>query len=142
VLHLRKLVTNDNGGTAEATDWTLTATGALQSPTNLSGPGVDNSSTDVQSGSNFKADTYTLAELVRHAGLWAGCPRPVWPMPQALAWCQARLMELAPGEPLMSRDNLASMKVDNVLTGSCAGLAELGLGRGMSLQGVFPARLP
>ena len=86
--------------------------------------------------------TYTLAELVRHAGLWAGCPRPVWPMPQALAWCQARLMELAPGEPLMSRDNLASMKVDNVLTGSCAGLAELGLGRGMSLQGVFPARLP
>ena len=49
---------------------------------------------------------------------------------------------LAPGEPLMSRDNLASMQVDNVLTGQCPGLDALGLGQGMGLDGVFPARLP
>ena len=55
-LHLRKTVTNDNGGTAAATDWTLTATGTGASPTNLSG------STPVDSGATFKADTYTLAE--------------------------------------------------------------------------------
>ena len=55
-LHLRKVVVNDNGGTAVNTDWTLTATGALATPTNLTG-------TDpVDSGSTFKADTYTLAE--------------------------------------------------------------------------------
>ena len=55
-LHLRKTVTNDNGGTALNTAWTLTATGALASPTNLSG------STPVDSGATFKADTYALGE--------------------------------------------------------------------------------
>ncbi|MEY2621216.1 MAG: hypothetical protein RIT26_1036 [Pseudomonadota bacterium] len=79
----------------------------------------------------------TLAELVRHAGRWAGCPRPVLPLPHAVAWVQALLMECAPGEPLMSRDNLASMQRDNVLSGSCPGLLELGLGRGQSLGAVF-----
>ncbi len=47
---------NDNGGTALNTAWTLTATGALAIPTNLSG------STPVDSGAGFKADTYALAE--------------------------------------------------------------------------------
>src|SRR5439155_1156605 len=55
-LHLRKTVTNDNGGSALATAWTLTATGSLGSPTNLSG------STPVDSTAGFKADTYALAE--------------------------------------------------------------------------------
>src|SRR5258706_12427849 len=36
-LHLRKTITNDNGGAAAVTDWTLTATGTGGSPTNLSG---------------------------------------------------------------------------------------------------------
>src|SRR5205814_4645380 len=51
-LHLRKVVTNDNGGTAVATDWTLTATG----PTGISG------TTPVDSGSTFSAGTYALSE--------------------------------------------------------------------------------
>jgi uncharacterized repeat protein (TIGR01451 family) len=55
-LHLRKTVTNDNGGAAAATDWTLTATGTGEGATNLSGK------TPVDSGSGFKADTYTLGE--------------------------------------------------------------------------------
>src|SRR5207245_616084 len=55
-LHLRKTVTNDNGGTAATTAWTLTATGTGGSPSNLSG------STPVNSDASFKADTYTLAE--------------------------------------------------------------------------------
>jgi uncharacterized protein YbjT (DUF2867 family) len=84
----------------------------------------------------------TLADLVRHAGQWAGCRRPVLPMPHVAAWLQAMCMEWAPGEPLMSRDNLASMKVDNVLTGRCPGLMELGVGAGMSIEGVFATRLP
>jgi uncharacterized repeat protein (TIGR01451 family) len=56
ILHLRKVVVNDNGGTATTTDWTLTATGALASSTNLSG------FAPVDSGSDFKADTYILDE--------------------------------------------------------------------------------
>lgn len=84
----------------------------------------------------------TLADLVRLAGRWAGCPRPVLTMPYAMAWLQALMLEWAPGEPLMSRDNLASMQVDNILSGQCPGLPELGLGSSMSLEGVFATRLP
>ena len=40
---------------------------------------------------------------------------------------QAFLMELIPGEPLMSRDNLDSMKADNVASGSVPGLQALGI---------------
>jgi uncharacterized protein YbjT (DUF2867 family) len=70
---------------------------------------------------------YTLRELVQLAGRSAGVPRPVLPLPQALGRLQAWLMELAPGEPLMSRDNLDSMKVDNVATGRVPAYAALGI---------------
>ncbi|MDI9329788.1 MAG: complex I NDUFA9 subunit family protein [Alphaproteobacteria bacterium] len=83
-------------------------------------------------------EVLTLADLVRHAGHFAGCPRPIIPLPHAMAWLQTTLMELAPGEPLMSRDNLASMQRDNVLSGQCPGLRELGLAPGHSLASVFP----
>ena len=36
-------------------------------------------------------------------------------------------MECAPGEPLMSRDNLDSMSIENVASGKIAGLAALGI---------------
>jgi len=57
---------------------------------------------------------YTLRELVEFAAAASGHPRRVVALPAGVARAQARLMELAPGEPLMSRDNLDSMKVDNV----------------------------
>ncbi|MGE5162119.1 MAG: complex I NDUFA9 subunit family protein [Betaproteobacteria bacterium] len=57
---------------------------------------------------------YTLRELVQFAAAASGHPRPVVALPGGIAQLQARMMELAPGEPLMSRDNLDSMKVDNI----------------------------
>jgi len=57
---------------------------------------------------------YTLGELVRLATLWSGHPRTVLPMPLAVGRLQALLFECLPGEPLMSRDNLDSLSVDNV----------------------------
>jgi NADH dehydrogenase len=57
---------------------------------------------------------YTLRELVKFAAEAAGHRRPVIALPDAIARLQARLMELAPGEPLLSRDNLDSMKRDNI----------------------------
>ena len=76
-------------------------------------------------------DIYTLRELVRLAGQWAGVRggrgRPVIGVPAPLGRLQALLMEWAPGEPLMSRDNLDSMKVDNVASGQVPGLAALGI---------------
>jgi len=56
----------------------------------------------------------TLRELVQFAANAAGHPRPVLGLPDGLARLQARLMELAPGEPLLSRDNIDSMQRDNI----------------------------
>lgn len=58
---------------------------------------------------------YALADLVRLAGRYAGHARPVFGIPDAVARVQARLFELMPGEPILSRDNLDSMQVDNVV---------------------------
>lgn len=59
---------------------------------------------------------YTLRQLVEYVSALVGKPRPVIALPEGLAMLQARLMELAP-QPLMSRDNVRSMRVDNVATG-------------------------
>ena len=54
VLHLRKIVTNDNGGTATVESFTLTADGA--GANDLSG------TSPVDSGTGLKADTFVLSE--------------------------------------------------------------------------------
>lgn len=89
-------------------------------------------------------DVLTLGELVKRAGQWAGVNhgqgRPVIGLPMWVGWLQAAAMELAPGEPLMSRDNLASMKVDNIATGQHPGLSDLGISAA-SAAGVAPSYL-
>lgn len=82
----------------------------------------------------------TLAELVRLAGRISGHERPVLPLPHALATLQALAMECLPGEPLLSRDNLASLGVPNVASGHLPGLAELGI-TAASLEAVLPTYL-
>jgi len=83
---------------------------------------------------------YTLAELVRLAGRWSGHERPVLPLPDALGRLQAALMALAPGEPLLSADNLDSMRVPNVASGTLPGLAALGI-EPAALEAVAPLYL-
>ncbi|MDE2277248.1 MAG: complex I NDUFA9 subunit family protein [Burkholderiales bacterium] len=83
---------------------------------------------------------YTLSELVYLAGRWSGHERPQLRLPLALGRVQALLMELAPGEPLMSRDNLDSMRVPNVATGTLPGLAALGI-TPTALEAVAPGYL-
>jgi len=87
---------------------------------------------------------YTLRQLVqlagRAAGIRHGRGRPVIPLPMALGRLQALLMELAPGQPLMSRDNLDSMRVDNVAGGRLPGLAALGI-RPAAVAAIAPGYL-
>lgn len=83
---------------------------------------------------------YTLAELVRLAGRWSGHERRVLPLPDAVGRLQAALMRLAPGEPLMSADNLDSMKVPSVASGALPGLAALGI-EPAALEAVAPLYL-
>jgi NADH dehydrogenase len=71
---------------------------------------------------------YTLAELVRLAGRYAGCERPIIELPLFLARLQARVFEMLPGEPLLTRDNLDSMSVDNVVDPAIQDLTAASLG--------------
>ncbi len=60
---------------------------------------------------------YSMKELLHLAGVYSGHPRPVIGLPDSLARLQAFFLEHVPGGPLMSRDNLDSMKSDNVASG-------------------------
>jgi len=72
-------------------------------------------------------DVFTLRQLVQLAGQVSGNRRPVLGLPMALGRLQARMMELMPGAPLMSRDNLDSMQVDNIATPGMADLRSIGI---------------
>ncbi len=72
-------------------------------------------------------DVLTLSELVRLSGRWAGVERPQIPLPAPVGRLQAAMMEWLPGEPLMSRDNVDSMRVPNVASGQLPGLQSLGI---------------
>ena len=72
-------------------------------------------------------EVFTLKQLVHLAGRLSGHERPVLALPDVLARLQARLMELAPGRPLLSRDNLEAMRTDNVASGVLPGLQALGV---------------
>lgn len=85
-------------------------------------------------------EVLTLAELVQLAGRFGSHQRPVIPLPMVLGRLQAALMELAPGEPLMSRDNVDSMRVDNVASNTLPGLPSLGI-EPASVRAVAPGYL-
>lgn len=59
--------------------------------------------------------TYTLAQIVQFAGKRVGSARAIISLPNWAGYLQALMLEFAPGATMMSRDNLASMKQDNIL---------------------------
>jgi uncharacterized protein YbjT (DUF2867 family) len=82
-------------------------------------------------------DVYTLQQIVKDAGRWSGHPRPVFGLPGAVAQLQALAMEMLPGTPMMSRDNLASMRTPNIESGRLPGLRALGIAPA-SLDSIVP----
>jgi NADH dehydrogenase len=79
---------------------------------------IDNIDTIDQTYELVGPTVYSMKELLHLAGMFSGHPRPVIELPAVLARIQAFLLEHVPGGPIMSRDNLDSMKVDNIATGS------------------------
>ena len=80
---------------------------------------------------------YTLRQLVQLAGACSGHPRAVIGLPEALARLQAWFLEHVPGGPLMSRDNLDSMKVNNIASPHGLGLRALGISEPKSIKRLF-----
>ena len=78
---------------------------------------------------------YTLRELVEKAAAWSGHPRRVLPLPMGLGKLQAAAMEMLPGSPLITRDNLDTLTRDAVLDGPLA--PELGI-HPSSLEALAP----
>jgi uncharacterized protein YbjT (DUF2867 family) len=89
-------------------------------------------------------DIYTLKELVKLSAMAAGVNhgrgRPVLSLPPLLGSLQAMAMRLLPGEPLITQDNLDSMKVDNVASGKLPGLSSLNI-TPSSLEAIAPTYL-
>lgn len=92
---------------------------------------------------------YTLRQLVEHVCALIGKRRLIIPLPERVAMLQAALMELAPA-PLMSRDNVRSMRVDNVADGAplpfdliptaLEAVAPSWIGGATSRAGFYPSR--
>lgn len=80
---------------------------------------------------------YTLKQLMEYAGAVSGHPRKVFGLSDRVAYLQAWAMEFAPIE-MLSRDNLDSTKVDNLMQGPVA--AELGI-TPAAMEAVVPAYL-
>ena len=118
-LTLVKTVTLDNGGLADPTEWTLTATGAGVTPTNLSG------TTPVSSDATFKADTYTLAE----SGGPSGYTPSDWTCDNGVIVTSSQIT-LAPGQTttctIDNNDQPASLTVIKHVVNGSTGTATAG----------------
>ncbi len=80
---------------------------------------------------------YTLAELVRAVGEITGHRRPMVGLPEPAAQLQALVLEHLPGKK-MTRDNLRSMRVDNVCS---AGFPPIFGFQPAPLEAIVPAYL-
>ncbi|MEN9844342.1 MAG: hypothetical protein RLZZ612_2171 [Pseudomonadota bacterium] len=85
-------------------------------------------------------EVYTLCELAKMAGKAAGHDRMVFTQPTALAYFQAVFLEMLPGVPLLSTDNLSAMEVDNVASGQLPTLRDWGF-TPASVPGILPTYL-
>ncbi|WP_207003407.1 complex I NDUFA9 subunit family protein [Trinickia mobilis] len=83
---------------------------------------------DAASGHTYELGgpaVYTLEQLVKFCGATIGRNARIVRLPDAFARLQALSFEMLPGEPMLTRDNLDSMKIDSVMHGPLA--PELGV---------------
>jgi NADH dehydrogenase len=71
-------------------------------------------------------EVLTLKQIIQFAAKKQGISRPVIPLPNWAGYLQALLLEKVPGKTIMSRDNIASMKLPSILSqGEANALSEV-----------------
>ena len=70
---------------------------------------------------------YSFRELMEALLEQIGRKRLLLPVPRLLAMLPARIMELSPFPPILTRDQIRMLECDNVATGDAPGLGDLGL---------------
>lgn len=75
---------------------------------------INNSATHGEAYDLVGPQVYTLKQIAELAGSAAGVSRPILDVPASSARLQAMMMEWLPGTPLLTRDNLDSMRIDSV----------------------------
>jgi NADH dehydrogenase len=96
---------------------------------------------DAASGRTYELGgpaVYTLEQLVRFCGETIGRSARIVRLPAPLAYLQAFSFEMLPGEPMLARDNLDTMKIDSVMQGPLA--PELGI-EPVGIEAVAPVYL-
>jgi NADH dehydrogenase len=81
---------------------------------------------------------HTLGEIAGMCARWSGHPRPVVNLPMGIGRAQAAVLACLPGTPLMTPDNLDSLKVDSVAREPMA--PELGIVP-LAMEAVVPGYL-
>ena len=72
-------------------------------------------------------EVYSFRELMETLLRHVGRRRLLLPVPGILAMLPARLMELSPFPPMLTRDQVRMLERDNVVSGDAPGLADLGV---------------
>ena len=72
-------------------------------------------------------EVYSFRELMEILLRHVGRRRLLLPVPGVLAMLPARLMELSPFPPMLTRDQIRMLERDNVASGDAPGLADLGV---------------
>ena len=72
-------------------------------------------------------EVYSFRELMEVLLRYVGRRRLLLPVPGILAMLPARLMELSPFPPMLTRDQVRMLERDNVASGDAPGLADLGV---------------
>lgn len=84
-------------------------------------------------------DVYSFKELMKKIFLQTGVSRPLMPLPFMVASVQGAIMQNLPGA-LLTRDQVTSLKTDNVVTSGAPGLQALGI-KPTSLDSILPGAL-
>ncbi len=83
---------------------------------------------------------YSFRELMEIVLDAIGRRRCLVPVPFPVAMAQAAVLELSPFAPLLTRDQVRLLRQDNVVSGDCAELEDLGI-EGTSVEAVVPSYL-